>query len=76
MNIRKLATGVLCWALVIGGGQASATAPVKASSGVTAIADVLKHQNDDSCHSGFHMYFKAEEELSNALDDFIRKNTH
>ena len=33
-------------------------------------------QSADPCRSGFHMYFKAEEELSKALDDFIGKNTH
>ena len=33
-------------------------------------------QSADPCHSGFHMYFGAEDELSKALDDFIGKNTH
>ena len=33
-------------------------------------------QGANPCYSGFHMYFKAEEELSKALDDFIGKNTH
>jgi hypothetical protein len=33
-------------------------------------------QSANPCHSGFHMYFHAEEELSKVLDDFIGKNTH
>ncbi len=33
-------------------------------------------QNADPCYSGHYMYFKAEEELSKALDEFIVRNTH
>ncbi len=33
-------------------------------------------QNSNPCFSGFHMYYKAEEELSRVLDDFIGNNTH
>lgn len=32
-------------------------------------------QSANPCVSGFHMYFKADAELSKALDDFIGKNT-
>lgn len=45
-----------------------------------AVGQVLitsgESQSANPCYSGFHMYFKAEDELSKALDDFIVKNTH
>jgi len=50
----------------------------KISSSVVGQALITsgESQNADPCHSGYHMYFKAEEELSKTLDDFIVRNTH
>jgi hypothetical protein len=43
----------------------------------SAVGQVLitsgESQSANPCYSGFHMYFKAEDELSKALDDFIGK---
>lgn len=49
----------------------------KIASGVVGQALVAsgESQSANPCRSGFHMYFKADEELSKVLDDFIGKNT-